>query len=351
MKTTTENKKTDGRQMAHRTLEEIRIRAVQRVEEGESPETVIRILGFSRSCIYDWLAKYREGGTEALRARSIPGRPPKLKGEQLRWIYTTVVGKNPLQLKFEFALWTCAMVRQLIREKFSVRLSEVSVGRLLRRLGLSPQRPLRRAYQQDPVLVEQWRQVEYPKIRKLARKAGASIFFADESAVRSDYHAGTTWAPVGQTPVVRTTGARYKVNMVSAVSPKGALRFMVVEGAMNGEKFRDFLKRLMHGASKPVFLIVDGHPSHRSRKVKEFVGSTQGMLRLFFLPPYTPEANPDELVWNNLKNQGIGRRALSGGVQELKRLVVSHLRMLQKTPRLIRGFFEHPHTRYAAEHV
>jgi len=351
MKTTDEKKRADGRKLDHKTLEEIRIRAVQRVEAGESPEAVIKVLGFTRSCIYDWLAKYREGGQEALRAKTIPGRPRKLTGDQLQWIYRTVVGNNPLQLRFEFALWTCGMVRQVIREKFSIRLSEVSVGRLLRKLGLSPQRPLRRAYQQDPVLVERWKQVEYLKIRKLARRAGASIFFADESAVRSDYHAGTTWAPVGQTPVVRTTGARYKVNMISAVSPKGELRFMVVEGTMNGERFLDFLKRLMHGASKPIFLIVDGHPSHRSRKVKEFVSSTQGMLRLFFLPPYTPEANPDELVWNNLKNHGIGRRALSGGVQELKRLVVSHLRMLQKTPRLIRGFFLHPHTRYAAESV
>ena len=193
--------------------------------------------------------------------------------------------------------------------------------------------------------------MEYPKIRKLARRVGASIYFADESAVRSDYHAGTTWAPVGQTPVVETTGARYRVNMVSAISPRGEMRFMVVDGRMNGEKFRDFLKRLTHGASKPVFLIVDGHPSHRSGKVKEFVRSTNGMLRLFFLPPYAPEVNPDELVWNNVKNHGIGRRALSGGVEKLKRLVISHLRMIQKMPVLVRGFFQHPETRYAAEYV
>ena len=125
MKKAHDDKMADGRQLDHRTLEQIRIRAVQRVATGESPETVIAALGFSRSCIYDWLVKYREGGLEALRARSIPGRPRKLKGEQLRWIYKTVAGKNPLQLKFEFALWTCGMVRQLIRDRFSVRLSEV----------------------------------------------------------------------------------------------------------------------------------------------------------------------------------------------------------------------------------
>ena len=346
-----DSEKSDGRQLDRKTLEEIRIRAIQRVEAGESPEVVVAALGFSRSCIYDWLGKYREGGIEALRAKPVPGRPPKLDGRQLQWIYRTVVGKNPMQLKFEFALWTCGMIRQLIRQRLGVRLSEVSVGRLLKKLGLSAQRPLHRAYQQDPVLVDHWREVQYPMIQKLAKKEGASIYFADESAVRSDYHAGTTWAPVGKTPVVKTTGARYRVNMVSAISPRGEMRFMVVDGRMNGERFRDFLKRLMHGASKPVFLIVDGHPSHRSRKVKEFVKSTDGMLRLFFLPPYSPELNPDELVWNNLKNQRIGRKALGGGVKELKRMVVSHLRSIQKLPGLVCSFFLHPHTCYAAEYV
>jgi len=341
----------DGRALDHKTLEEIRIRAVQRVEEGESPEAIVSALGFSRSCIYDWIAKYREGGIEALRAKPLSGRPSKLKGKQLEWIYRTVVGKNPLQLKFEFALWTCGMVRELIREKYNVRLSEVSVGRLLKKLGLSPQRPLRRAYQKDPVLVDQWREVAYPQIRRLARRTGASIYFADESAVRSDYHAGTTWAPVGKTPVVATTGARYKVNMISAISPKGKMRFMVFEGRMNAGKFCEFLKRLMHGASNPVFLIVDGHPTHRSRKVREFVQATKGKLRLFFLPPYAPELNPDELVWNNLKNHGTGRMALSGGTQELKRIVLSHLRSIQKIPSLVRSFFQHHQTRYAAENV
>ena len=341
----------DGRALDHKTLEEIRIRAVQRVEAGESPEVVIAALGFSRTCIYNWIAKYREGGIEALRATPLSGRPSKLNGKQLRWIYKTVVGKNPLQLKFEFALWTCGMVRELIREKFHVRLSEVSVGRVLKKLGLSPQRPLRRAYQKDPVLVEHWRECAYPQIRKLARKTGASIYFADESAVRSDYHSGTTWAPVGQTPVVATTGARYKVNMISAISPRGEMRFMGFEGRMNAGTFCVFLKRLMHGASHPIFLIVDGHPIHRSGKVKKYVQSTQGMLRLFFLPPYAPDLNPDELVWNNLKSHGTGKKALSGGRKELKRIVLSHLRSIQKLPLLVRSFFRHPQTRYAAEYV
>lgn len=342
--------KRDGRKLSHATLEEMRIHAVQQVEAGESPEDVIRALGFSRPRIYEWLAKYREGGIEALRAKPIAGRPPKLDGKQLRWVYQTITGKNPLQLRFEFALWTRAMIRDLIREKFGVRLSEVSVGRLLKKLGLTPQRPLRRAYQQDPKRVERWLKQEFPRIRALAKREGAVIFFEDEAGIRSDFHAGTTWAPRGQTPIVPATGQRFGLNLVSAISPRGELRFMTLEGRMNGEKFLEFLERLLHHADRPIYLIVDGHPSHRARKVFDFVQSTNGWLRLFFLPPYSPELNPDELVWNHLKNHGIGKRMVRSR-DELKRIAIGHLRSLQRMPERVRGFFREPNVRYAAEPI
>lgn len=337
----------DGRALDHRTLEEIRIRAVQQVEAGESPEEVIRVLGFGRSVIYDWMAKCREGGIDALRAKPIPGRPCKLNGKQLHWIYRTVTGKNPLQLRFEFALWTRGMVRELIRERFGVRLSEVSVGRLLRKLGLSPQKPLRRAYEQDSKLVKAWRSKDYPKIRALAKRNRATIFFADEAGVRSDFHAGTTWGVKGKTPVVPATGQRFGMNLISAVSPRGDFRFMTVEGRMNAGKFIVFLERLIHRATRPLFLIVDRHPAHRAKKVLQFVRGTKGKLRLYFLPPYSPELNPDELVWNHLKNHGVGKRMIRDR-DHLKRTVLGHLRSLQRLPDLVRGFFREPHVRYAA---
>jgi transposase len=341
-------KKPDGRAISHEALEEIRIRAVQQVEAGASPEAVIRALGFGRTVIYDWLAKYRAGGLEALRAKPVPGRPAQLQGAQLRWIYETVAGKNPLQLNFEFALWTRSMVRSLIRERFGVRLSEVSVGRLLKKLGLTPQRPLRRAYQQDPASTAHWTEHEFPRIQALAKKEAAMIFFADEAGVRSDFHAGTTWAPRGRTPVVPATGQRFGVNVLSAISPRGELRFMLVEGSVNATVFTQFLVRLLHGADRPIFLIVDGHPSHRARETLDFVRATQGRLRLFFLPPYSPELNADELVWNHLKSHGIGRRLIRAR-DELKSMVVGHLRSLQKTPDRVRAFFQERHVRYAAD--
>ena len=190
----------DGRKLDHKTLEQLRIRAVRQIEQGAHPEEIAQALGMTRAAVYGWLAKYREGGLEALKARPVPGRPPTLSGSQLQRIYTLVVGNDPRQLPFTFALWTRAMVRELIGREFAVRLSEVSVGRLLPKLGLSPQRPLYRADQQNPEAVARWNAETYPAICAEAARVGATVYLVDEAGVRSDDHAGTTWAPVGQTP-------------------------------------------------------------------------------------------------------------------------------------------------------
>lgn len=335
----------DGRKIDRKALEEIRIRAVKRVEAGESPEVVIKALGLTRPRIYEWLAKYREGGIDALRSKKAPGKTPKLSGPQLRRVYRLVVGNNPRQLKFEFALWTRSMVRELIRREFNVRLSEVSVGRLLKKLGLSPQRPKHKSYQQDELLVVKWMAEDFPTIKKLAKQENAEIFFGDESSVRSDYHSGTTWAPRGKTPIVETTGARHRVNLISAISQRGAMRFMATEDRVNSAVFIEFLKRLLTNATRPIFLIVDNHSVHRSSEVREFVKSTNGRLRLFYLPPYAPELNPDEHVWNYLKNHKIGRQSTKNGWELYKR-VDSVMRSLQKFPEKIKSFFRHPMTKY-----
>lgn len=298
-----------------------------------------------RKTVYGWLAKYREGGPDALRAKPVPGRPPKLTDTQIARLYALIVGQDPRQLSFAFALWTREMVREVIRREFKVALSAVSVGRLLRTMGLSPQRPLHRAYQQNPEAVARWKTEEYPAIRAAAQKQGATIYFADEAGIRSDYHSGTTWAPVGQTPVVRNTGARYSVNMLSAVTAKGALRFMVHEGTVNAEVFIEFCKRLLADAAGPVYLIVDGHPAHRAKATMTFVASTDGRLRLIFLPGYAPELNPDEWVWKNVKHDRIGKTGVISK-HDLKTKAIGALRRLQKLPALVRAFFADPHLRY-----
>jgi transposase len=175
----------DGRRLDHKTLEQLRIRAVRQVEQGAHPEDVAAALGMTRAAVYGWLAKYREGGLEALKARPVPGRPPGLSGAQLQRVDTLVVGDDPRQLQFTFALWTRAMLRELIRREFAVRLSEVSVGRLLRKLGLSPQRPLDRAYQQNPEAVAGWKAETYPAIRAEADRVGATISRRAEASRRT----------------------------------------------------------------------------------------------------------------------------------------------------------------------
>lgn len=335
----------DGRKLDHKTLEVLRIRAVEQVEAGAHPEEVAQTLGLHRKTVYGWLAAYREGGKDALKARPVPGRPPKLGGRELSRLYALIVGRDPRQLQFEFALWTREMVREVIRREFKVSLSVVSVGRLLRKLGLSPQRPLHRAYQQDPEAVERFKREHYPAIRDEALEAGATVYFCDEAGVRSDYHTGTTWSPVGRTPVVRNTGQRFSINMISAITAKGALRFAVYPSNTNAEVFIDFCKRLLHDAAGPVYLIVDGHPAHRATATKKFVASTEGRLKLFFLPGYSPELNPDEWVWKNVKHDRIGKTGVTSA-EDLKSKAIGALRRLQKRPGLVRAFFADPHLRY-----
>ena len=339
----------DARRLDHTTLTELRTRAVRSVQEGQSPEVVAKALGIHRVTMYGWLARYRRGGWGALDAQKRGGRPPKLSGTALTWIYRTITTKNPLQLKFPYALWTTKIMGQVIKTRFSVTLSKASVCRLLAQWGLSPQRPVWRAYQQKPDAVQEWLNKEYPRIQTLARRMKAQIFFGDEAGVRSDHHAGTTWAVKGKTPVVRSTGARFGLNIMSAVSAQGELRFMTVHGRIAAAQFIEFIKRLIHRTDRTIFLIVDGHPIHKAKCVTRCI-ETESMkkrFRLFFLPPYSPELNPDERVWNDLKNNSMGRQIITAPDQ-MHREVISHLRCIQQSPERVRGYFRNKATQYAA---
>lgn len=338
---------TDARRLKHTELTELRKRGIMAVQKGESPEDVARVLGVSRVTIYNWLALYRAGGWDSLDAKKRGGRKPKLDAKAMKWLYQAIAAKTPEQYHFTFALWTSRLVGKLIKEQFGIALSKASVCRLLNQLGLSPQRPLWRAYQQSPEKVEQWMNEEFPAIRARAKRETAELWFADEAGIRSDAHAGTTWAPKGETPIVSSTGARFGLNVISAVSPQGNFRFMCVKGRVNAGVFIEFLKRMIKSADRKVFLIVDGHPTHKAKKVSKFVESVSNHLELFFLPPYSPELNPDELVWNDLKNNSLGRKAITC-VESMKQEVISYLRFIQKTPERVKSYFRAPTTTYAA---
>jgi len=338
--------KIDARKLPPRAQELLRRSAMERVDAGESPEDVAAGIGINRRTIYKWISAYHYYGEESFVTGKRSGRPAKLDGKQLEKLAKIIRTKNPQQLKFEYALWTIPIIRRLIRDRFDVKLSEVSVGRLLKRLGLTPQRPLYRAWQQDSALVEQWRDKEFPKLARRAKRENALIFFADESGIRSDHHAGRTWAPKGETPIVQATGARFSLNMISAINNRGHFRFMMVDGTVTAIVFRDFLKRLIEGMDQKIYLVVDGHPTHKAKLVKTFVEANKNRIELVLLPPYSPELNPDELVWAHVK-QRVGKKAVQTK-EELVSAVNAALRSLQKLPGTVAAFFRTPTCSYAA---
>ena len=339
-------RKNDARKLDRKSQESLRVRGVRAIQTGETPESVAQTLDVAVSTVYGWLAKYRDGGWNELKRKKAPGRPPKIQGRYLKWIYDMVTTKTPDQLKLPFALWTRSLIREAINKKYGFNLSITSVGRLMAQLGLTCQKPLQKAYEQNPELVAKWLKKEFPRIKRLARKEGAEVYFGVEAGVRSAYHSGTTWSPKGQTPISRKTGKRFSLNMISAVTSKGKMKFMTVKGRMNGAIFIEFLKKLIKDSPGPVYFIVDGHPSHKSKRVKEFVAEFDGWLKLFYLPPYSPELNPDELVWSHLKYHGIGKLIIKDKA-ELHKKVISHLKSLQRKPEIIKGFFRKQSLRYA----
>ena len=338
----------DGRSMDHASLERLRLRAVERIESGERTVDVARSIGFAPEVVSRWVSRARREGIEALEAQPIPGRPPKLDDEQVQIVSLALQLIRPPLWGFASERWTRAMVVEVIERMYGITLSEHSVGRIMReRMGLTPQRPVRRAYEADAEAVERWVDEQYPAIAARAKATGATIYFADEAQVRSDYHSGTTWAPKGETPVVGATGQRFSLNLVSAISPGGELRWMEVDGGtMTGERFVEFLERLIKRRRKPVYVIVDGHPAHKAKVVKEFVAANAHRLELHFLPGYSPQLNPDEQVWLHLKHHTVGKRGFCV-VEQLRRIAHEHLEWLAGTPTMIRAFFEERHCRYA----
>lgn len=339
--------KIDGRKIPRLELEKIRIDVVKRVQSGETPTEVAKAMGLGTNRVFEYLSWYRSGGWDALKSRKATGRPQKISAKQIKWLYKVITEKDPTQLKFPFALWTRGIVQKALKKKWNLKLSISSVGRLLKQLGLSWQKPLKKAYQQDPEKVKKWLKNQFPYIKKRAKEKGATIYFSDESGLRSDHQTGKTWAPVGETPTVKVNGQRFSLNVISAISNRGDIKFKIIEGRFTAKIFIDFCKQLLKDVKSKVFLIVDGHPAHKAKIVSKFIQSTKGKLSLYFLPPYSPDLNPDEFVWNDIKNNSIKRKTIYTK-DDLKSAAISRLRHLQKKPDKVRSFFHADKTKYAS---
>lgn len=336
--------------MDHQTLEAIRLMAVERVREGEPAAEVIAAYGFNRTTIYKWLrAALQPGvGIKALRSTKASGRPRSLTPGQERQVLRWINGRDPRQYGLDFGLWTRAVVGELIGKKFGIRLGVSAVGELLAKLGLTPQKPLQRAYQRDPEAIERWQRETYPAIAKQAKAEGAEIFFWDESGFRADTVHGKTWGVRGQTPVVERPGQRQSFSAASMVNARGAFWFCTYDGALNAQLFITLLQQMMKYRRKPAHLVLDSLPAHKKTTVRDYVAATEGKLTLHFLPGYAPDLNPDELVWSHVKRTGTARRPLQQG-EKLRDKIEQQLMKLQQMPRLVRSFFRAPSVAYISD--
>ncbi len=338
----------DARCLPATAQEDLRRKAVNAVLKGHTQVEVAETFGVTRQAVGRWVKAYRDRGSRALKARP-QGRPRggSLAPWQAAQIVRSIMDRPPDQLKLPYYLWTREAVGELIEKRFGIRLSVWTIGRYLARWGFTPQKPMNRAFEKDERRVRRWLRLEYPAIAALALREGARVYWADEMGLRSDHAAGRSFSKRGQTPVIPAPGRRFGCSMISAITNRGKLNFMVFEKRFQAPVFLEFLRRLVRQSPRKVFLIVDGHPVHRSRKVKAWLSNNEGRIRLFFLPPYSPELNPDEMLNQDVKTNALGRRR-ARHLQQLISNVRAYLRSRQRQPHLVSNYFHHESVRYAA---
>ena len=317
-------------------------------EEGFTQRAAAKVVGVSRQEVNSWCRKYEKSGWDALKAKKRGRRPDEQKALapwQCATIVNLICDHMPDQLKLPFVLWTRAAVRDLVEQRFEITLSLVTIGNYLKGWGMTAQKPIRKAYQQNSKALERWKNEEYPKIQERAKNEGAAIFWTDEGKVTNEVHNGKSYAKKGQTPVVRESAKRLKLNHISAITNKGEMRFMTYTARMTQLKYILFLGRLIESSDKKVFLIADNLSVHHGKKVRAWADEHKDQIELFYIPSYSPELNPDEYLNRDLKKNVHGKRAPKTQT-ELKENIISHLRMLQKLPQRVMKYFNSPKVEY-----
>lgn len=319
-------------------------------EEGMTQRAAARLVGVTRQEVNKWCRKYEKFGWDALRAKKRGRKPDVQKAllpHQCATIVRLITDNMPDQLKMPFVLWTRAAVRDLIEERYGTALALSTVGNYLKSWGFTAQKPTRTAFAQSQEAVKKWREEEYPKIERRAKKEKASIFWGDEGKVTNEVHAGKSYSKKGKTPVVRESGKRFKLNHISAVTNKGEMRFMTYTGKMTQNKYILFLARVIKSSNKKIFFIADNLPVHHGKKVKAWVEQHKDEIELFFIPSYSPELNPDEFLNRDLKKNVHSAKA-PRNLDQLKVNVKSFMTKLQKSPDRVVKYFQGSTVKYAA---
>ena len=323
---------------------EVRKHIVSRVQAGETVESVARSVPFTARTIYRWIARFGLGGFRHLHDRKRTGRPRKWTAAHADWIYKVVVNKTPQQCQFEFALWTTNRLRIAFYQQFSVPISRWTVRRILKTLGLTPQRPKRRATKYNPGDVQKWKDEEFPRILQRARKLGAMIVFADESGLSSQCVYGRTWGVAGKTPVVRVANSRFRLNMFVAISPEGEIYYMIHEGRGTAERFCQFLEKTVRENGRKMLIIVDNCSIHKANKTMDWIAEHADDCELFYQPTYAPEVNPVELVWALIK--GKVSQQLSQTKAQLRDNLNAALESLKESREAVQAFFHEKDCKY-----
>lgn len=339
---------SDTRCLSPDAQEALRFRVVRAIRGGMKKAAAARAFGVSRTSIDRWLTKVALGNINSLKSKP-RGRPKatRLAPHQAATTVRLITDRCPDQLKLPFALWTREAVQQLLAERFGLEVSVWTVGRYLVHWGLTPQKPRRRAYERNPVAVQRWLQEEYPAIEKQAKAQKGEIHWGDQMGLRSDHQTGTSYGRRGCTPVIPGTGQRFRCNMMSTITNRGRLAFMVFKERFTAAVCIRFLRRLVRHAGRKVFLILDRHPVHRSAKVKRWLAANHGKIVLFFLPGYSPDLNPDEFLNHNVKSNALGRRRPANQTEMIAG-IRSYLRSTQRQPAIVRNYFHAEPVRYAA---
>lgn len=340
----------DRRRASSEARAELRSQVLALRGAGKTFSEISAVTGYARTyCVTlagklekrpDLAAVVNRGGRPTGHGRHLTS---KQEAQALRWI----CGRYPDQLRLPFALWTRRAVQELFRAKFDVSMPIRTVGLYLERWGLTPQRPSRRAYERDDAAVEKWLRVAYPRIARKAKEEGAEISWGDETGLRSDESRHRGYAPRGKTPILRIPVRRTSLSVISALTNQGTVRFMTYKGALSPEILLRFLRRLVRSCPRRSFLILDNLKVHKARKVTAWVARHASRIQLFFLPPYSPELNPDEYLNGDFK-RGVYTSVPPRDLADLKRQALSQLRSIQRSPQRVRAYFEHPAIRYAA---